>query len=117
MGMLWGLPGEEGLAYNHSKYSRYNIWSASSNNCPIGTLEVRWRNEAKEISQEKLDHLFDRFYRIDEARNSQGNHYGIGLSIAKAVVEGHKGSIEASSKDGKIRFRVALPKKIKKIKV
>lgn len=72
-------------------------------------------NDGHEIPQDKMDHLFDRFYRIDEARNSQGQHYGIGLSIAKAVVEGHKGSIEASCQDGKISFTVALPKN-KKIK-
>lgn len=97
-------------ALKHSTGSKIEVALSQSNNMVLLDVE----NEAKEISQERLDHLFDRFYRIDEARNSQGNHYGIGLSIAKAVVEGHKGSIETSSKDGKIRFRVALPKKNKK---
>ena len=97
-------------ALKHSTGSKIEVTLSQSNNMVL--LDVV--NEAKEISQEKLDHLFDRFYRIDEARNSQGNHYGIGLSIAKAVIEGHRGHIEASYKNGKICFRVDLPKKNKK---
>ena len=68
-------------------------------------------NEGDEIPPEKLEHLFDRFYRIDEARNSEGQHYGLGLSIAKAVTEKHRGSIIVSCRDGKVRFEVSLPVK------
>ena len=68
-------------------------------------------NDGDEIPQDKLDHLFDRFYRVDEARNSEGQHYGLGLSIAKAVTEKHGGSITVSCRDGKIRFAVSLPAK------
>ncbi len=66
-------------------------------------------NEAEEIPTEKLPHLFDRFYRLDEARNSASHHYGLGLSIAKAVAEKHGGSITPSWQDGKISFTVLLP--------
>ncbi len=66
-------------------------------------------NEGKEIPPEKLGHLFDRFYRVDEVRNSEDNHYGLGLSIAKAVVLNHKGNISVSCKDGKVTFTVTLP--------
>lgn len=66
-------------------------------------------NEGKEIPPEKLGHLFDRFYRVDEVRNSEDNHYGLGLSIAKAVVLNHKGNISVSCKDGKVSFTVTLP--------
>ena len=52
------------------------------------------------ISREKLSHMFDRFYRGDASR-SEKSGYGIGLSIAKAVVEAHKGKISASTPDGK----------------
>ena len=68
-------------------------------------------NAGDEIQPEKLEHLFDRFYRVDEARNSEGHHYGLGLSIAKAVAEKHGGSIAVSCHDGKVCFTVSLPLK------
>ena len=68
-------------------------------------------NDGDEIPPEKLEHLFDRFYRVDEARSSDGHHYGLGLSIAKAVAEKHGGNIAVSSQDGKIRFTVSIPVK------
>ena len=70
-------------------------------------------NDGDEIPPEKLEHLFDRFYRVDEARNSESHHYGLGLSIAKAVVEKHGGSIVVSSRNGKVRFTVSIPEKNK----
>ncbi len=70
---------------------------------------LRVDNEGDEIPPDKLAHLFDRFYRVDEARNSEGQHYGLGLSIAKAVTEKHGGSIAVSCQDGKIRFTVSFP--------
>ena len=66
-------------------------------------------NDAEEISQEKLEHLFDRFYRVDDVRNSEDNHYGLGLSIAQAVVQKHGGTINVSYSEGKIIFTVQLP--------
>ena len=66
-------------------------------------------NGAEEISQEKLEHLFDRFYRVDDVRNSEDNHYGLGLSIAQAVVQKHGGTINVSYSEGKIIFTVQLP--------
>lgn len=66
-------------------------------------------NDADEIPPEKQKHLFDRFYRVDEARNSESGHYGLGLSIAKAVAERHKGNIAVSCRDGKVCFSVVLP--------
>lgn len=47
----------------------------------------------------ELDKLFDRFYRADKSRSSGG--FGIGLSIARSIAEGHKGSIKAVSPDGR----------------
>ena len=68
-------------------------------------------NDGDEIPREKMEHLFDRFYRVDEARNSEGQHYGLGLSIAKAAAEKHGGSIRVSCPDGKVLFSVSLPEK------
>lgn len=67
-------------------------------------------NKTDSISKENLDRLFDRFYRADSSRSRETGGYGIGLSIAKAIVEAHKGRITASTQDGKsIRFTVLLP--------
>ncbi len=68
-------------------------------------------NDGDEIPPGKLEHLFDRFYRVDEARSDDGQHYGLGLSIAKAIAEKHGGSITVSCRNGKIRFTVSLPGK------
>ncbi len=66
-------------------------------------------NEGEKIPPEVQKHLFDRFYRADEARNSEGNHYGLGLAIAKAVVEKYAGNIAVSCYEGKVEFSVFLP--------
>ena len=59
------------------------------------------------VAPEELDKLFDRFYRADPARSGTGG-FGIGLSIARSIAEGHKGGIRASLEDGKIVFRAEL---------
>lgn len=58
-------------------------------------------NTAESISREDLTHLFDRFYRTDKSRNSKTGGYGLGLSIASAIVNSHKGKITASTQDEK----------------
>ncbi len=54
------------------------------------------------VTKENMKHMFDRFYRSDESRNSATGGHGIGLSIAKSIVEGHRGRISANSQDGLI---------------
>lgn len=58
-------------------------------------------NTVESISKENIMHLFDRFYRVDQSRNSQTGGYGLGLSIAAAIVNAHKGKITASTEDEK----------------
>ena len=62
------------------------------------------------VEQDKLPHLFDRFYRSDQSRNSQTGGYGLGLSIARSIVLAHKGRIRAESSDGlSLSVVVSLP--------
>lgn len=68
-------------------------------------------NESKPLDEKQLAHIFDRFYRTDEARDSKDSHYGLGLSIAHAIVSAHGGQIRADYKNGKAVFTVLIPKK------
>lgn len=51
-------------------------------------------------AQGKRDVLFERFYRLDSSRNSGTGGSGIGLSVAQAIVQAHKGKISAENKTG-----------------
>lgn len=67
-------------------------------------------NDGEPIPREQMGRLFERFYRADEARSGEDKHYGLGLAIAKAIVEAHHGKIEVSCYDGKVCFTAQLPK-------
>lgn len=66
-------------------------------------------NEGAALTSTQREHLFDRFYRIDEARSTDSNHYGLGLAIAKAICDAHRGHIEVGCHDGLVEFCVSLP--------
>ena len=89
------------LADNAIKYSSENgdisITLKSVSKGPL--LQVK--NSVEEITKGPHDELFERFYRGDASRCSEICGYGIGLSIAKAIVSAHKGKIMARSEDGK----------------
>ena len=65
-----------------------------------GTV-LQMKNSVDEIAKGSHDELFERFYRVDASRSSEISGYGIGLSIAMAIVNAHKGKITARSEDGK----------------
>ena len=65
-------------------------------------------NRGEDIPADKLPHIFDRFYRADEAR-TDGSSFGLGLAIAKAIVDAHRGTIRCESGGGVTRFIISLP--------
>lgn len=74
------------------------------------TVTLSVTNTGEPISDEKKVEIFDRFYRASKSRESTGNHYGLGLSIANTIVKKHNGKISIESKNGKNTFTVTLPK-------
>jgi signal transduction histidine kinase len=69
------------------------------------------RDTGQGISSQVLPHIFDRFYRGSPAREGTGSETGLGLAIARSIVEAHGGSIEARSEgEGKgSEFLIRLP--------
>ena len=73
------------------------------------TLVFSVQDNGQGISAEALPYIFDRFYRADPAR-AQGSESGLGLAIARSIVEAHGGSISAGSEVGKgTKIRMAFP--------
>ena len=92
---------------DHSNTSKQAATAKSSGTSRSVKLEVY--NTCEHIEAESVKHLFDRFYRAEQSHNSQTGGYGIGLSVAKAVVEAHRGKISAHTQDGKsLRITVVM---------
>lgn len=87
---------------------------------PGGTVDIRAeetgnrvhiaiRNEGLEIPEEELSNIFRKFYRLDTARSTRTGGAGLGLAIAKEIVERHGGEIHASSTGKYTTFTILLP--------
>lgn len=63
-------------------------------------------NKGEAISEADREKIFERFYKVDKSRNRKSNNYGLGLSIAKQIVNLHDGEISAESKGGITTFKV-----------
>jgi len=73
-----------------------------------GYAMIVFRNKGDNITKEKADKLFERFYRTDESRNSNTGGSGLGLAISKNIVELHGGNIWAQSIGNSINFYIKL---------
>lgn len=74
-----------------------------------GEATVAVENTGEDIPPEHLPRLFDRFYRGDPSRLRNGAGAGLGLAIAKSIVDAHGGKLTVSSANGLTRFVITLP--------
>lgn len=72
---------------------------------------ILFENQGPTIPQDKLDLIFEQFYRLDESRSSQTGGSGLGLSIAKMIVNQHHGFMKVKSDHHVTVFEVILPHK------
>ena len=93
-------------AIRHSK-EQGEVWLTLTKEHGFAKLSVI--NKGDEIPEEQRTKIFERFYRVDTARNSEDKHYGLGLAIAKAIATSHKGHIEVGCFNGFVDFSVLLP--------
>ena len=73
------------------------------------SIGITFTNSGNTIPKEKLERVFEQFYRLDTSRGSRSGGAGLGLAIAKEIVELHNGTITAESEEEKIEFKVTLP--------
>ena len=74
-----------------------------------GYAKLTVMNRGEEIPVHQREQIFERFYRVDTARNGEDKHYGLGLAIAKAIATSHNGHIEVLCHDGLVEFSFRIP--------
>lgn len=74
-----------------------------------GKLHIRISNRGLGIPEKELSNIFERFYRLDAARSTRTGGAGLGLAIAKEIVDNHGGSIAAESTGADTVFHITLP--------
>ncbi|NYE04492.1 signal transduction histidine kinase [Bacillus niacini] len=78
----------------------------------VETIEIAISNYGQPIPSVDLPHIFERFYRVEKSRSEYTGGAGLGLAIAKSIVELHDGEIKVESSAGKTTFIVSLVKEM-----
>ena len=73
-------------------------------------VNIIMENRGRTIPSDKLERIFEQFYRVDSSKNSSSGGGGLGLAIVKQLVEAHGGMVAAESENEMIRFAVKLPR-------
>lgn len=72
-------------------------------------IEIKVQNHGKTIPKDKLNRIFEQFFRLDSSRSASTGGAGLGLAISKEIVELHHGIIKADSENESITFTILLP--------
>ena len=105
----------DNLFRNAVNYSYENTTILCSLAQSPDSVRICIQNKGATIPPEKLKRIFEQFYRLDEGRSSDTGGAGLGLAIAKEIVELHHGTISAYSEDEVIKFIITLPNDCQKI--
>ncbi|MED4953461.1 HAMP domain-containing sensor histidine kinase [Paenibacillus sp. FSL R5-0527] len=100
----------ENLFTNAARYGKDGGFIDIHGRLEGGNAVIRVINYGDSIPPDELPHLFDMFFTGDRARTYQGGSTGLGLFIAKNIIEQHEGSISAQSDVIRTQFEVRLPK-------
>jgi len=71
-------------------------------------ITICFENPARAISENDLERLFDRFYRVDKSRSGKSHNVGLGLAIVKRLVNAHGGKVWVKQRDGRFQLFIAL---------
>jgi two-component system sensor histidine kinase BaeS len=100
----------ENLVNNALRYTPEGGRIVLSIEANASTIKLRVQDNGVGIASEDLPYVFDRFYRSEKSRPRQGTESGLGLAIAKSIVEAHGGSLWVESALGEgTTFTIALP--------
>lgn len=99
---------DDSNSINNNEHNNHKT-SESTNYNVNNKVIINFENQGNTIPKEKLDYIFEKFYRLDEARSTNSGGAGLGLAIAKEIVEAHNGKISATSENNKNTFTVVLP--------
>jgi signal transduction histidine kinase len=98
------------LIDNSLRHTRENgLVEVVANQTPDAVL-VSIEDNGDGISSKDLPHIFDKFYRGDSSRRGLNRRAGLGLAIAKGIINAHGGEISVTSQPGKTRFTFSIPK-------
>jgi signal transduction histidine kinase len=80
-----------------------------------GVCQLKVIDSGGGIAPDQLPHVFERFYKVDSSRTSGAGGSGLGLSIVKAIVERHGGTVAVTSQPGRTEFVITLREKVEKV--